>query len=251
VCSACVATMAQKLLSLGALVVGAASASSAATVPAFAWNLEAAQATHLGLTNGADVENIMSFAASKSQRELSIVFFADGLTTEAVKAHGGRLTALNGMLSARTSLTLPFTTAHHTRLFNNAERIRGADAEAYFKANPNLFTNGVADVVVVELEAKAGAAADEQLALHDAMLARIVRAVDAGTRGNYVGLLTAGPASRRQLKAVKAKAGYIHTSPTLLTAQLVMLILIVIFLSGFCCLFSLQTPKRFEEVKAA
>ena len=97
-------------------------------------------------------------------------------------------------------------------------------------------------MVVVELEAKAGVAVDEQLALHDAALARIVRAVDAGTRGNYVALLTSGPSAHRRL-AVKAKSAYLHTSPTLLTAQLVMLILIIIFLSGFCCLFSLQVHR--------
>ena len=27
--------------------------------------------------------------------------------------------------------------------------------------------------------------------------------------------------------------------------------LFLIFISGFCCLFSLQTPKKFDEVKAA
>ena len=138
-------------------------------------------------------------------------------------------------------------------------------------------------MIVVELEAKVGVTAAEQLALHDAALARITHAVDAGTRGNYVALLTSSPTAHRRL-AVKANTGYLHTSPTLLTAQLVMLILMVIFLSGFCCLFSLQvhegtkcrpqpqtlppipenlippstalairtqTPKRFEEVKTA
>ena len=35
-------------------------------------------------------------------------------------------------------------------------------------------------------------------------------------------------------------APFLHTTPTLLTAQLIMLILMVIFLGGFCCLFSLQ-----------
>ena len=44
---------------------------------------------------------------------------------------------------------------------------------------------------------------------------------------------------------------YLYTGPTLLAAQLVMLMLFLIFISGFCCLFSLQTPKRFDDPKNA
>ena len=55
--------------------------------------------------------------------------------------------------------------------------------------------------------------------------------------------------SARRLSASGAYKPYLHTGPTLLTAQLVSLILFIIFLSGFCCLFSLQTPKKFEENK--
>ena len=32
---------------------------------------------------------------------------------------------------------------------------------------------------------------------------------------------------------------------------MVSFLLIIIFLNGFCCLFNLQTPKKFEEVKNA
>ena len=44
---------------------------------------------------------------------------------------------------------------------------------------------------------------------------------------------------------------YLYTTPTLLTAYMISLMLFIIFISGFCCLFSLQTPKSFDELKSA
>ena len=80
----------------------------------------------------------------------------------------------------------------------------------------------------------------------------VALAVDAGTKGNYAAVLTAGThGAHRLLASVAESEPLLHTTPTLLTAQLVMLILMIIFFSGFCCLFSLQTPKKFDEVKNA
>jgi len=90
------------------------------------------------------------------------------------------------------------------------------------------------------------------LAAIDALVGRLSRAVDAGTHGRYVALLTSAvaPPGKRKL-AVTSPKSYLYIGPTLLTAYMVGLLLFVIFISGFCCLFSLQTPKKFEEVKAA
>jgi hypothetical protein len=185
--------------------------------------------------------------------EVHLVFLAEGLQTDAVRKHGARLPALNALLEQSVSaLSMPFTLQTQPRLFEDATRVAGNEAEAYFKAHSKLFSNGVPEVVVIELRAAAAATTEEVLASHDALIGRIARAVETGTQGRYAALLTgnSGAHGVRRL-AVAAPTVYLHTTPTLLTAQLICLALIVIFLSGFCCLFSLQTPKKFEENKSA
>lgn len=185
--------------------------------------------------------------------EVQLVFLAEGLQTAAVKAHDARLSQLQGLLQQSASaLSVPFTLPTQPRLFENAMRVTGEEAEAYLKSNAALYTNGAPDVIVVELQAAATASAEEAFAMHDALIGRIARAVDAGTHGNYAGLLTAYAGARGVRRLAVAKPiVYLHTGPTLLTAQLIGLILMVIFFSGFCCLFNLQTPKKFEENKTA
>ena len=226
-------------LLLAALSGAAAGASE--FVPAFAWNMpaNAPKADHYGEVSAADVERVISSAKGA---EVHLIFLAKGLDTEAVRAAGYALPAVEKLLKSTISLTLPFTTTHHSRLFDRAPRVQAAEAEAHFQANPTLFSNGVPDVVVIQLQ-------DSALAAQDALIARITRAVEQGTRGKYAALLTAdtdASAHARRLSVVYP-AAYLHTGPTLLTAQLVCLILFVIFMSGFCCLFNLQTPKRFNE----
>ena len=68
--------------------------------------------------------------------------------------------------------------------------------------------------------------------------------------GKWVHVAATYDGAHRRLSA-KAPVAYLHTTPTLLTAQVVSLLLFIIFLCGFCCLFSLQTPRKFEEPKAA
>lgn len=227
--------------------------------PAFFWsprsapNSAVAPPEHLAAMSGLDVEH--TAALLEHGREVHVVFLAEGLSTEAVRQHGDHLAVVNGLLQkSATSLTVPFTTSHDTELFANAARVSASGAEEYFKTHASLFSNGVADTVVVELPAAAGAAPAKQLESHSAAIELVTRAVDAGTGGNYAALLTAtrGTAARgaRRLDAT-APPAYLHTTPTLLTAQLISLILMVIFLSGFCCLFSLQTPKRFEDTSKA
>ena len=229
--------------------------------PAFFWSPTASAEAASGLehhaaVSGSDLEHLSSLLlkGAHTAPEVRLVFLAEGLDTEEVRQHGGALASVEGLLhKSAASLTLPFTTAHdEKKLFARAAvRVRGgAEAEQYFKTHAPLFSNGVTDTVVVELRAE-GATIEEQLAAHDATIDRVTRAVDAATSGHYAALLTAtrgaeARAAHRRL-AAKPKAAYLHTHPTLLTAQLVMLILFVIFLSGFCCLFNLQTPKRFES----
>jgi len=224
--------------------------------PAFFWSPHSstsARAEHVATLSGLDVERVSSVLGrdSASVPEVHLVFQAEGLSTEVVRQHGAHLPKLDRLLhQSATSLSMPFTTAHDATLFSDADRV--VDADAYLKTHSSVFSNGVTDTLVVEVPATGGTA-DEQLDALDSLVDRVTRAVHAGTHGNYVALLSAkrgavSHAAHRRLAATSPPV-YLHTSPTLLTAQLVMLILFVIFLSGFCCLFSLQTPKRFEEGK--
>jgi len=185
--------------------------------------------------------------------EVTLVFLASGLQTDAVRQHGARLPTLQALMDKSASaLAVPFTLPVGKPLFERAHaRVSGAEAEAYFRQHADLCSNGASEVIVVELDA--AVAGDEALlSAHDTLIGKIALAVDAGTKGNYAAVLTAGThGAHRLLASIADSEPLLHTTPTLLTAQLVMLILMIIFLSGFCCLFSLQTPKKFDEVKAA
>jgi len=192
---------------------------------------------------------------AKARPEVQLVFLAEGLTTDAVRALGGRLANVQKLMQgAASSLQAPFVKPSTVGLgaLAAAPRVSGEEAEAYLSKRPELFTNGAPDLLVVELRALAGATEEQLLAAHDALVGRISAAVDAASRGSYAALVTSPPpaaAARRRLAATSQKG--IRTTPTLLTAQLISLILIVIFMSGFCCLFQLQTPKRFNVDKHA
>jgi len=231
--------------------------------PAFFWSPRgqaspsagAAPIEHHAALSGVDVERVAAMLvdgdSAQPAPEVQLVFLAEGLGTEAVRQHGARLPALDKLLqSSTTSLTMPFTTAHDSKLFAHAgARVAGREAEAYLESHASLFDNGAADTLVVDLPA-AGETVEEQLAAHDAHIERVTRTVHARTGGNYVALLTAkrgSPTSHRRLGSAAPPPAYLHTTPTLLTAQVVMLLLMTIFLSGFCCLFSLQTPKKFND----
>ena len=229
--------------------------------PAFLWSptasaTDAAGGEHLAAVSGVDVERIASLlkGSSGAAPEVRLVFQAEGLSTEVVRQHGSRLPALDRLLTtSATSLTMPFTTAHDSQLFRSAPRVPASEALTYFQTNVQIFANGKADTIIVELP---GVASASTLPQHDAHVEAVTRAVHEGCRGNYAAVLTAKRGmsgethgSARRLSAAYATRPYLHTGPTLLTAQLVSLILLIIFLSGFCCLFSLQTPKKFEENK--
>ena len=235
------------------LVLSACGAALAAAehAPAFVWSpkplshIKRADAFH-GEASAADVERLVDSLAPAT--EVVVAFVAKGMDTAAVRAHAGGLPSVEKRLrAAASSLTLPFTGAADVD-WGSAVRVAGAKAEEYFKggAGAAALTNGAPDVVVCELDAPAGA---QQLRDYDALVDRITAAVDAGSRGNYAALLTASGAMSPRRLSPKVAVTYLHSTPTLLTAQVVGLMLFIIFISGFCCLFSLQTPKRFDTVK--
>ena len=263
-----------------------ATAAAAQHVPAFFWtptafDLEMREHEFLREATSADLEQTVAAVVGESPApsvkgsalfagrpakapEVQLVFLADGLTTEAVRAHGSKLQALQSLMKkSAASMTAPFTIpTPQKRAFDDAKaRIAGADVEEYLRANAQMYSNGAAETVVVELVAADGADAAETLAAHDETIGKVARAVHAGTNGNYAALLTGahGQIGARRLLVGEQLApaqlllsgSYLYTTPTLLTAYMISLMLFIIFISGFCCLFSLQTPKSFDELKSA
>ena len=275
----CLASDAATDMSASAVLCLCATLASAQHSPAFFWSpsalfsateggresLREATAADVEATVGAllhqaaaPIEGVAPLAKASegaAAPEVQLVFLAEGLQTDAVRLHGARLPAVKALLDdSASSLSVPFTlpTTNAKAFAGAIARVAGEEAEAYLKAHPDLYTNGASDLLVIELAADAEMEAEKLLATHDALVGRVARAVHAGTRGNYAALLTGGVGgARRLLKSTAAAPAYLHTHPTLLTAQLIMLILFVIFMGGFCCLFNLQTPKKFEEPKAA
>ena len=242
---------------LALLLASGAAGAAPEYSPAFFWSPRASASPidhleHYGPISGPQVEHIAT-SLGNLRPEVYLVFVAEGLATQGVREHAGHLPSLERVLQkSATSLSIPFTTAHDADLFQSAPRVAASSFDEYFKTHASVLSNGVSDTIVVELDNSLGAAPADQLSAHDALIDSATRMVDAKTGGNYVALFTARGANgaHRRLSA-KAPVAYLHTTPTLLTAQVVSLLLFIIFLCGFCCLFSLQTPARFEDASKA
>lgn len=243
--------------------------------PAFFWSPRdigvGQSAQHLHEASSHDLEGALSAISGRGKHhfvhpgkhespEVQLVFLADDLTTERVRSHAERMSNLDSLLKSSTSsLSVPFTTRSPSspRLFDAAMRVHHSKAEDFLSEHQNFFNDGVPNMVVVELEKAAGA---PDLAANDDVIGRLSRLVNERTEGKYMGMLTGmqntaegnlPAASRGRLLAASTKSGpeYLHMTPTLLTAYLIMFLLFVIFLNGFCCLFSLQTPRAFPKPK--
>lgn len=254
----------------------AASAAASDFTPAFFWSQReiglGRNAEHLHTVSAQDLEGAVD-AITKGKKsallqsgehpapEVQLVFLADELHTETIREHGAGLKNLDHLLKTSTSsLSVPFTTrsADVPRMFDGATRVAASEAEKYLTEHATLYHNGVPDVLVVEL--KAGS--KEALTAVDGLIGRISHVVARGTSGNYAGMLTGlqriasgdqlMPRGRALATAKQVETmPYLHMTPVLLTAYMVGGLLFTIFISGFCCLFSLQTPKKFDEVKTA
>ena len=121
--------------------------------------------------------------------------------------------------------------------------VRDGWGELHLRAHPEILTNGAADLLLVE-----HAAAD--LSAHDEAVHRVCGHVAGATSGNYGALVTGSKlpleAPRRRLSSGETGVK-LMIERDLLTGLLVFALLFTIFISGFCCLFSLQTPRKFED----
>jgi len=186
--------------------------------------------------------------------EISLVFSCPGLETERVRKNADALDHLERLLKvSKSSLSVPFTSGAGpmSTLFHVAATVEGHEASAYLESHQELFKNKSPDVVVVQMPKADGELASLQTV--DDLVGEIMKAVSAHSEGNYVAVLTGTQskmAGRRQLQAADGPAP-LKITRDLLTALLIGLFLFVIFMSGFCCLFSLQTPRKFEDVSKA
>ena len=200
-----------------------------------------------GNTGGA----LLQGSPPESPPEAHLIFLLDGLHTETVREHGAALSNMHGLLQTSvSSVSAPFTTrsVQQPTLFEKAPRIPGAKAEAYIASHPELFNNGRADLLVIEVPSAAESPA-ASFSAQDALVARVSRAVSDATAGRYAALVTGdrmqAPSTRRRLSASGQTP--LRIDRDLLTALLIAIVLFTVFISGFCCLFSLQTPRKFDD----
>jgi len=220
------------------------------------------QKTVEGLASGAVAQPLLNKVPAGTPEVLA-VFLHDELATDDVRTHGTNAFPVLQKLMADspTSLSIPFTTRTGSLSFEGATRVAADQAERYLEQNPTLATNGKTDVLLIPLrvDARANPLRAHGFAEHDALVGRVAAAVAKATGGNYVALLTGARSHdgfkhvtmRRQLTEAETPQVGLRISPQLFAGLMVSFLLIVIFLNGFCCLFSLQTPKKFEEVKNA
>jgi hypothetical protein len=262
----------------GNLLVLFVAAAHADYSPAFLWsdklNLGVGHdAKHLHEMSPADLEHVVAAVQGQSGNtgrpliqttppkdppEAHLIFLLDDFHTETVREHVSSLPNVHGFLqNSVSSASAPFTirSEHQPALFQKAPRIPGAKAEAYIASHPELFTNGHPDLLVIEIESAAESPA-ATFAAQDALVGRVSRAVADATGGRYAALVTGdrnriqAMTTRRQLNTAGAVG--LPIDRDLLTALLVAIILFTVFISGFCCLFSLQTPRKFDDpTKAA
>jgi len=247
--------------------------------PAFFWSgrpgMGLAGGDYLHEASGADLQRAVSAMGRAAAQEpllskpaqspeVQLVFLYDELGTEDVRTLGkSAFPKLHKRIAeSPSSLSVPFTTRSKVPLrFEGATNVPVAKAEEHLANFPKLATNGKTDILLVQLPVRSEmdmVEKREHFAAQDDMVERVTEAVSKATGGNYAALLTgkAGASSeiahlttRRRLSDGELETG-LPITPELMAALMVGFLLIIIFLNGFCCLFQLQTPKKFDEVKA-
>ena len=264
------------------LLPALAAAARGGHTPAFFWSSLSdtglgRSAQHLHEASAADVERTFAALAGGSDKapllapsstsrpapELQLVFLFDKLPTDAVRpADAGFDAVARLMADSRSSLSAPFTTRTSSAgLFKRHTRVAADKCEEYLAAHPELATNGKPDTLVVTLAAPKDASAGN-FGAADALVAKIHRAAEKATGGKVAALMTgekpvpapAGSSARatvtpghpmasrkRALSEAGPGSGY-QTTPGILIGLLVGLLLLLIFIPGFCCIFQVCIP---------
>jgi len=255
--------------------VGAGSL-AAAHSPAFLWsgrpNMGMSGSDYLHEVSGVHLQQTVAGLARATSSlpllstpaqapEVQVVFLYDELSTDDVRSLGNsafpKLQKL--MADSPSSLSVPFTTRTSPLHFEGATNVPVASASEFLTNFPKLANNGKTDTMLIQLPTNVQSDKRDGYAELDEVVGRVTAAVAKATDGNYAALLTGATGSasdiehitmRRRLATSESEVG-LHITPELMAALLVSFLLILVFLNGFCCLFSLQTPKKFEEPKQA
>ncbi len=179
--------------------------------------------------------------------ELTAVFLVDGLSSHALKASPQLTPNLDALLK-QGGVSAPHTSVAdaETPLFPRAQRVPADKGLEWLAANAHVASNGRPDLVVFDVEPMLLSAQDE-------LVGRLARAIDASTAGKYAALITAAsaPSGTRRRLAPRPTGPPLRITRDLLAGLIVTFILFVVFISGFCCLFSLQTPRTFVSDKSS
>jgi len=190
--------------------------------------------------------------ATAEKPEVVLAFTYDKLRTDLVQRNPefeGVMAAFEG---AASQLSVPYVVRDTQRA---AAGHSCHDAAAHL-VDSGILSNGATELVSIDV----GAATAE----NDRKVSQIVEMVAKATSGRYVAMVTANNTvpsemvlefgakaverpQRRRLSYAQQQQRQIPLTPAILTGLLVGGLLLVIFLNGFCCLFALQTPKKFEH----
>lgn len=190
---------------------------------------------------------------SDTKPEVVLAFTYDKLRSDLVQRGSEFSGFLAAFDQAASSLAVPYVVRDGSHATPGQTVCCSRAAE--FLRESGVLSNGENDVIHVNVDG-----ATEE---NDLMVAQIVDMVNKATSGRYVALLTAnntvpsdlvlefgqkeGASPRRRLAYAETQMRQIPITPGILTGLLVGGLLFIIFINGFCCLFALQTPKKFEH----
>lgn len=241
------------------------------TVPAYLWSgmplfqrsqmIEYTPASTIwGAVNqltGASTTASPLVAPTFEQPEVVLAFTYDKLRADVMQQSAAHDAFKAAFSKAASSLTVPYVVSDgHAMPAGHAVCCNSA---ADYLRSSGALSNGRTELITVNVD---GATVE-----NDRAIASLVEMVNEATHGNYVAVLTANntvptdnlqldyyempqaepAATRRRLSYAETQVRQIPLTPGILTGLLVGGLLIVIFLNGFCCLFQLQTPKKFEH----
>jgi hypothetical protein len=247
------------------------------------------QKTVTGLARGAGAQPLVS--SSKEKPEVLTIFLHDELATDDVRALGSNAFPhmQKLMKDSPASLSVPFTTRTGPLRFDGATTVPADQAEQFMDRSPTWAKNGKTDIMLVNLPtgSRGGFAEHDEFvsrvtaSVHKAtggnyvalMTGKSARSADFAMRRQLLETektavrqpwLAPGLRPPTDLRAVMLRSRFLtrrppappaqtglHISPMLMSAEIVVFLLFIIFINGFCCLFQLQTPKKFDEVKAS
>jgi len=259
-----------------AVLALATAENSMSTMPLFRWSAH----RHID-SEAKSADQALAAVLGSGKTEIAMVYMLNEASTHFMQNRKAEFTHLEDALGkARSSqfTALPVAEAQTESLLATARvngvqgvEVEGSKLQDYLAAHPELATNGKADVIVVKF------AKDTDVATADSILGSAEKAVAATTNGAYDSILsttsTLEPGTNVNLAfqffaseslvsgvrytynngtsptSTRTSINYgsaVNLTPTLLLSVLLMLYMVFLALSAFCCILALQTPEKFE-----